>query len=97
MKRKDNTENLKDVIDRLLKQYNLDTKFNEHEIIAHWNKMLGQMIANKTRQISFRDGVLYVSLESSVIRKELHFAKEKLIANLNESLGKEIIKEIQLR
>jgi hypothetical protein len=40
---------------------------------------------------------LYVALSSSVLREELAYGKDKIIAMINEELGKEVIKKVILR
>jgi hypothetical protein len=38
-----------------------------------------------------------VSLTSSVLREELNYGKDKIIAMINEELGKEVVKKVVLR
>ncbi|MCB9425664.1 MAG: DUF721 domain-containing protein [Flavobacteriales bacterium] len=40
---------------------------------------------------------LFISLSSSIVRDQLSYGKSKIIAMLNEALGKEVVKEIILR
>ena len=95
--REKNTESLDEVIRRLLKSYKLDHKYDEQVVIAAWKDTLGTLISAKTRDISLKDGVLYVSLESSVIRRELGFAKDQVMDQLNEAVGRKLVKKIELR
>ena len=97
MKRETNTESLKDVIDRFLKQNNLDQKYDLQSVVMIWENLLGKLIADKTLEIYINNKTLFVKLESSVIRNELSFAKSKLIKEINEMMGKEIINEIVFR
>ena len=97
MKRDTNTESLKDVIDRFLKQNKLDKKYDLQSVVAIWENLLGKLIADKTRELYIHNKTLFVKLESSVIRNELSFAKNKLIKKINQMMGKEIINEIVFR
>lgn len=97
MKREKNSETIKAVIDRFLKDYKLDAKYLEKQIQHEWKEMLGPVIAKKTTSMWMNDGVLTVILESSVIRDELNYAKDKLKSSLNEKLGKEVIRTIVLK
>ncbi len=96
--RKRNTESLGEV----LKQYFEENQFIKRKIaesraVTGWKQVLGQMIASYTTNIYFRNGVLYVSLNSSVLRSELLMAKERLIDKLNEYAGMPIVNDIVFR
>lgn len=62
-----------------------------------WAQMMGNGVNNYTTAIQLERDTLYVQLSSSVLREELSYGKEKIIAMLNESLGKEVIKKLVLR
>jgi len=58
---------------------------------------MGNGVNNYTTAIKLVRDVLYVQLSSSVLREELSYGKEKIIAMLNEALGKDLIKKLVLR
>ena len=62
-----------------------------------WKQLMGSGINNYTSDIQLRNDTLYVSLTSSVLREELGFGKEKIIAMINTELGKELVKKLVLR
>ena len=62
-----------------------------------WAQMMGNGVNNYTTAIQLERDTLYVQLSSSVLREELSYGTEKIIAMLNESLGKEVIKKLVLR
>lgn len=88
---------LKEVIDELLKTYRWGNKLDEVRLVESWEKVVGGIIGRHTKNMVVRNKVLYVKLDSSVLRSELHMAKTKIIASLNKEVGKEVIKEIVLR
>jgi predicted nucleic acid-binding Zn ribbon protein len=92
--RKTNTQPLKEAIDAFLKEYKVDKKFLALKLLAEWEKLLGPVIAKHTHNIFVKDKTLHVKVDSSVIREELHYAKEKLIKSLNEAAGAEVIDNI---
>lgn len=95
--RKDNTQPLKDVIDNFLKSSKVGPKMAELDIIKAWEENMGPMIANRTTKIFVKDKVLHVHLNSSTLRNELSFAKEKIINTLNEQAGKEVLTAVVLK
>lgn len=84
---------LKEFVDTNKLQKGLD-KVNVRDA---WQQMMGNGVNNYTTAIQLERDTLYIQLSSSVLREELSYGKEKIIAMLNESLGKEIIKTLVLR
>ncbi|HEX4888448.1 MAG TPA: DUF721 domain-containing protein, partial [Luteibaculaceae bacterium] len=71
MRRKDNTESLKQVIDRLLNVYQLEDKFTEVAFIKSWSDLLGPAIAKRTTRLFIKDRKLFVTLNSAPLKQEL--------------------------
>lgn len=95
-KRKSNESTLKEAIDRLLKAYKLEDKMNELTIIERWEQIMGKPIAMRTEEVYVNEKTLYVKLNSSVMRSELHNAKAKIVQMINDDAGKELIKDVHL-
>ncbi len=62
-----------------------------------WKKLMGNGVNNYTTAVELRGSTLFVSLSSSVLREELSHGNSKIIAMLNEELGKELVKKLVLR
>ena len=58
---------------------------------------MGKNVNSYTNEIVLKKNTLYVNLNSSVLRQELSFGKQKIIDLLNKELGKTVIKKIVLR
>jgi len=69
---------------------------DEVKVINSWPKVVGTFIASHTIDISIKNGVLYVRIDSDALRNELNYSRSLLIKNLNELTGKEVISEIVL-
>ena len=93
-KKSHNEYPLKEAIDKFLKVYRLDKKYGQIEVAKAWEKTMGTYIQSKTRKLHLNGTVLYIKLESSVIGQEIMNEKTKVIANLNEAIGKNIVEEI---
>lgn len=94
LKRNSNEAPLKDVLGRWLKAYGLDTKMKELDVIAAWPEMMGIAVANRTAEIKIKNKILYLRMESSVMRDELAHGKSLIIQRVNEFAGFEIIKDV---
>jgi predicted nucleic acid-binding Zn ribbon protein len=89
-----NEQSLGEVITKLLDNYKLTNKLNEFSLIQSWEKIVGKMIAGRTKNIYIKEQKLFAEIESSVIRNELHLSKTNLIKQLNQEVGKEVITDI---
>ena len=58
-----------EILRDLLKAQHLDTKLDEIKLIKLWPQMMGPTIAEYTQQIYLKNGTLYISLTSAVLRK----------------------------
>lgn len=96
--RKRNTESIGEVLRQFFEENQFFKKrIAESRAVTGWSKLLGPMITSYTTSIYLRNGVLYVSLSSSVLRSELLMAKDKLIAKLNEHAGLYVVNDIIFR
>lgn len=97
MSRKENEENLGEVIDRLLKAYGLEDGYYAAAVVTHWEKMMGPAIARRTKEIKLNSGTLTIFLDSSTLRQELSFAKEKIAKRINREMGHKLVEKVELR
>ena len=70
---------------------------NEVRIINAWREVLGPGVAKETHNIYVHDGTLHVTLYSAVLRSELMMWRDRLVRNLNEKAGADVIREIRFR
>ncbi len=96
-KRLHEESSIQDVLGKMISGYNLEKGIDELNVREAWIKLLGPGIAAYTQQVELRKDTLFVSLSSNVLREELSYGLDKIIAMINEDLGKEIIKKIILR
>jgi predicted nucleic acid-binding Zn ribbon protein len=76
---------------------NLGGKLNEIAVINSWEEIVGKAISSRTTKIFIKDHILYVHLNSSVVRNELLMLREALREKLNKNAGSEVIIDIVLR
>ena len=69
---------------------------DEVKVISSWPKVVGPFIASHTIDLSIKNNVLLVRVDSDALRSELSYSKSLLLKNLNEMVGKEMVVEIVL-
>ena len=92
-----NEKPLKEVIREFVEHYRLDSKLNEFTLIEKWEEVVGKMIANHTTKVSIDKRILYVEVDSSIVRNELSMIKTAIIIRLNSYLKKPLIDKIVLK
>lgn len=96
-KRQNSHLHLSDALGEFIKENKLQKGMDKVDAKAAWEKLMGNGVNNYTTAVELRNETLFISLSSSVLREELSHGKSKIIAMLNEELGKELIKKLVLR
>ncbi|PHQ29038.1 DUF721 domain-containing protein [Leeuwenhoekiella nanhaiensis] len=90
-------KSIKDVLGAFVEKNKLQKGIDKVDVAEAWRDVMGPAIAKYTTQIKLDGDRLMIQLSSSVLREELSYGKEKIRTNLNEQLGREIIKKVVLR
>lgn len=85
---------LKDALDAFLDSFNLKSKYNETQLVASWQKIMGQTIASRTDKIFIRSSTLFLRITSAPLRQELVLAKSKLISLVNKEMGQDLVNDV---
>ncbi|HOT15417.1 MAG TPA: DUF721 domain-containing protein [Bacteroidales bacterium] len=86
-----------DLLREYLSKYGLEQKFLEAKVMYSWPEVVGTAVAKKTKNLAIKNRVLFVYLESSVVKNHLGMIKNDLPALLNEKAGFSVIDEVVLR
>ena len=93
-KKSSKEKHLGDVIDKLLKAYNLEDKMKELDLLEAWPDLMGKAVAHRTKSIEIKNQKLLLKIDSSVMREQLHIGKQVIIQRVNEFMGKDVIKDV---
>lgn len=88
---------LKDVLDDMIKEMRIGSKMDEMNVRKYWHELMSSFISKHTQKLFYKNGKLYVYVESAALKQELFMAREKIKSNLNEKLQDNIIQEIIFR
>jgi predicted nucleic acid-binding Zn ribbon protein len=95
--RKNNTQPIKSVIKEYIDALGHRQKLREVNIVSSWEKIMGKAISNHTKSVFIKRKVLFVKLDSPVLRNELLMRKESIINHLNNYAGEVIIEKVILQ
>lgn len=96
-KRQQEHQSLSEVLKDFVTDNNLQKGLDKVDAQQVWEQVMGPAINKYTSAVRLDRETLHVQLTSSVLREELSYGKEKIINNLNEALGRTLIKKINLR
>ena len=96
MARKTDPISLSDALGEFVDENKLQKGIDKVDVQAAWFE-LNPAFKSYTSSIRFDRETLFINLSYSVFREELSYGKDQILARLNESLGREIIKKIVLR
>lgn len=93
MRRQDPTQ-VVNVMDAYFESMGIKDRIDEARAVLAWKQMMGPVIVRKTTQVSIKNGVMYVSLSSPALRKELLYMREKMVEKVNALLERNFLLDI---
>jgi len=91
-----NEQSMGEALSLWLDRYRLRRGTDETRVLQAWDELMGPSIVRHTTKKKVQNQILYVQLESAVVRKELLMVKSKIVSSINEHLGREAIKDVHL-
>ncbi|WP_127024883.1 DUF721 domain-containing protein [Flagellimonas beolgyonensis] len=88
---------LSEALSEFIKENKLQKGMDKVDAREAWSNLMGNGVNNYTTAVELKNETLFVSLSSSVLREELSLGKTKIIAMINEELGRELVKKLVLR
>ncbi len=95
-KRENESMRIEDLIKVMIKENNLTKGMRQMDVREAWGKLMGNGVMSYTESVQLQNKTLIVKLKSSVLREELSYGKDKIIAMINEELGEELVTKIML-
>lgn len=96
-KRQSNESSIGEVLKAFIETNKLESGMDRIHVEQAWKSLMGNGVNHYTQEVLLKGTTLYVRLTSGVLREELSYGKQKIIAMINEELQKEVVKEIVLR
>ncbi len=82
------------VLGQLYKELGLEKCAHDYKTIQIWASVVGPHINRVSEVEKIFNGVLFVKVNNSAWRNELIFKKKLIMVQLNESIGKELVRDI---
>ncbi|HUH52159.1 MAG TPA: DUF721 domain-containing protein [Flavobacterium sp.] len=88
---------ISDVLKQFIQKNKLEKGLDAVDVKQAWMNLMGAGVNNYTKEVTLKNGVLYVWLTSAVLREELLYGKQKIIKMMNEDAGKVVVKDLIFR
>jgi predicted nucleic acid-binding Zn ribbon protein len=82
------------IVGKIMKAYGLEKRMKEMDILKGWPEMMGIAVANRTTNLRITNRVLYISMDSAVMREELLNGKQIILQRVNDFAGESIIDDV---
>lgn len=95
-KKGDEFQHVSNAIRQLLQSYRLEGRFDEANVVASWERLVGKGVARQTRRIFIRNRVLFVELQSAGLKHDLNLHKPQILEVLRKEFGHEAVQDLVL-
>jgi len=85
------------LLDDFVRANKLEKGLAEYRLKKAWPDILGLAVERNTVSLYIKNRKLFVSLRSSVVRKELEMIRPQIVRKLNEACGYDLIDDLVLR
>ena len=90
----DSAIHISQAIQELLKSQHLKPKFDEANVVASWERIVGKAIARRTKRINVRNTVLFVELQSPSMKQDLGYHKSHMLELFRKEFGDGVVTQI---
>jgi hypothetical protein len=63
-------------------------------VLNKWEEMMGRAVFLRTKNLSIKNGILYLTIDSSVMRDDLAHGKSIIIERVNKTAGSALIRDV---
>ncbi len=86
------------LLPRVLKDLRLDSRRSEAEVVKVWNNLIDPTIVAHAQPTGFRNGTVFVSVDSNVWLSEIvRYRRKEILDRLQHSFGRDFVKRLSFR
>lgn len=90
-------KSIAEIIGDFMQQEDIEDAVLEQEALRLWHQVMGAGVNSMTTERFVENGVITVKISSAALRNDLMLSRTAIIAQLNQLVGKPVIKEIVFR
>jgi predicted nucleic acid-binding Zn ribbon protein len=97
MKKEKHQFTISEALDLIVNKKHITKGITESMIREKWSEIMGKTISEHTTLLYVKDEILYLYFNSSIVKNECNYNKEKIVKLVNEGVGQNIIKEVIIK
>ena len=90
-------KSIAEIIGDFMQQEDIELTMLERRALQHWVNVVGPGVNRMTTERFVENGVITVKISSAALRNDLMLSRSAIIAQLNQLVGKDVIREIIFR
>ena len=90
-------KSIAEIIGDFMQQEDIESAVLEHTALHLWGQVVGPGVNRMTTERYVENGVITMKITSAALRNDLMLTRTAIIAQLNELVGKPVIREIVFR
>ncbi|MBP5687361.1 MAG: DUF721 domain-containing protein [Muribaculaceae bacterium] len=90
-------KSIAEIIGDFMQQEDIETAVLEQKALRLWHQVVGPGVNRMTTERFIDNGVITVKISSAALRNDLMLSRTAIITQLNQLVGKQVIKEIVFR
>jgi predicted nucleic acid-binding Zn ribbon protein len=87
-------QHIGDAIQHLLKEFHIKSRFDEANVVASWERLVGKPVARRTKKVYVRNKVIFVELDSPGMKHDLNLHKAQILEIFKKEFGTEAVGDI---
>ena len=87
---------ISDALVDFLRESGLEKSVLAVQVEEAWPRVMGPMVAQLTRSVEVKDGMLIVRVSSAALKAQLFENRFELVRKLNEAVGAEAIRDCRI-
>ena len=91
-----NSSSLTDALFAYLRESGLEQSVLEVQIEEIWPRVMGETVAQLTRSVEVKDGMLIAHINSAALKAQLFENRFELVKKLNEAVGAQVIRDCRI-
>lgn len=96
MKRRDALR-VGEIIAEFMEREHLDDVLAEHRALALWPAIVGEGIDRYTTSRAVDNGIITVAISSAPLRHQLMLSRATIVEQMNNAVGRQVIRDIRIR
>ena len=95
--KRENTQLISVIIKEYIKEAQLEDGLLRVKIFKVWDLIVGETGSRATTNKFFKDGILYCTVNSSMIRTQLYYRSDDIVAQMNKMLSGNYVSKLILK